>query len=217
MTKRSMELLVWSLIILGLGAIVLGIYAVVATPTQVNSNVETLATPVTASEQKQGSEAAKVTLVEYSDFQCPACKYFYGMTKQLKQEKGDQVQFVFRHFPLTQIHKNALPAALAAEAAGKQGKFWEMHDILFEKQEEWSANENITQSVGIYAAQLGLNIGQFQLDMQSLELADKVRRSMEEGNAQGIQGTPTFYLNGKMIKIQSYEELKSAVESELSK
>jgi protein-disulfide isomerase len=210
MTKKSTELLVWSLIILGLGAIILGIYAVIATPK--SSDGATLITPVSASDWKRGGEGAKAVIVEYSDFQCPACKYFSGMLKQLESEEGDKVQFVYRHFPLTQIHKNAFPAALAAEAAGKQGKFWEMHDLLFERQEEWSKSENFDQSMVGYATIIGLNIGQFQTDVKSPELSQKVEKSVIDGTAQKIQGTPTFYLNGIKTQFNSYEELKAAVE-----
>ena len=195
--------------VLGLGAIVLGIYAAVATPKQTNSS--SLLIPVSAGEWKRGGENAKAVLVEYSDFQCPACKYFYGMVKQLEQEEGDKIQVVYRHFPLQQ-HQFSKVAAIAAEAAGRQGKFWEMHDILFENQDTWSKSDNIAQSMVGYATQIGLAIGQFQTDVQSKELAEKIEKSIADGTAQKIQGTPTFYLNGEAVKFGSYEELKAAIE-----
>lgn len=216
MNKKGQEILIWALIIVGLGAIVLGIYATVATPAKTNSVADRLITPVSASDQKRGSENAKAVLVEYSDFQCPACKYYYGMVKQLEQEEGDAVQVVYRHFPLQQ-HQFARIAAIAAEAAGRQGKFWEMHDLLFEKQKEWEKSENIQQSLIGYATLLKLDIGRFMADMQTKELSDKVEQSVAEGMRQSIQGTPTFYLNGKMVQFQSYEDLKRSVESELNK
>jgi protein-disulfide isomerase len=215
MTKKKMELLIWGLIIIGLGAIILGIYAAVSTP-KGTTNGSALLVPVSAGEWKRGGEGAKAVLVEYSDFQCPACKYFYGMVKQLEKEEGDKVQIVYRHFPLQQ-HQFAKFAAIATEAAGKQGKFWEMHDMLFENQDTWSKSENIGQSMVGYATQLGLNIGQFQTDVQSKDLADKVEKSIVAGNEQQIPGTPTFYLNGVKAEFRSYEELKAAVDKVINK
>lgn len=94
---------------------------------------------VKVNDNVKGSREAKAVLIEYSDFQCPACQVYYPVVKQLTEELGNEILVVYRHFPLTTIHPNALPAAKAAEAAGKQGKFWEMHDMLFDKQSEWSA------------------------------------------------------------------------------
>jgi protein-disulfide isomerase len=212
MTKK-MELLVWSLIVLGLGAIVLGVYAVIAAPKAIDATA--LLAPVSASDWKRGGEGARAVLVEYSDFQCPACKYFYGMVKQLEKEEGNKMQVIYRHYPLQQ-HQFSKTAAVAAEAAGKQGKFWEMHDMLFERQDEWSKSENIAQSMVGYATLLGLNIGQFQADVQSPELTAKVENSIAEGNTQKILGTPTFYLNGVKAEFRSYEEMKAAVEKVIS-
>lgn len=212
MTKKNMELMVWSLIVLGLGAIILGIYAVVVTPTAKSSDGSKLLVPVSAGDWKRGDANAKAILVEYSDLQCPACRYYYGMLKQLEQEEGGKAQIVYRHFPLQQ-HQYAKVAALAAEAAGKQGKFWEMHDLLFERQDEWSKSGNVGQTFVGYATQLGLNIGRFQADEQAAELADKIAKSVAEGTAQKLQGTPTFYLNGTRAEFRSYADMKAAVDS----
>ena len=198
---------------IGLGAIVLGMYAAVAKPAVV---IGDLVIPVSSADWRKGNENAKVTLVEYSDFQCPACKYYYGIVKELEKEKGDAVQMVYRHFPLQQ-HAFAKTAAIATEAAGKQGKFWEMHDILFDRQEEWSVSENIQQSIVEYATLIGLDIPKFISDVQSVDLASRVERAITEGGTQGIQGTPTFFINGTQVRFQSYEELKQLVEDELNK
>lgn len=216
MSKKGQEFLIWGLIIVGLGAIVLGMYAAVATPEQAGGDSQVLATPVGADEQWRGSESATVTLVEYSDFECPACKYFYGIVKQLEEEKGDKVRFVFRHFPLQQ-HKYARTAALAAEAAGKQGKFWEMHDVLFERQDEWSKSEDIQRTLTGYAVLIGLDVGKFVGDVQLPELAARIESDVAEGVKQQVQGTPTFYLNGKQVQFRSYEDLNRLVEAELAK
>ena len=204
MSNKGKELLIWVLIAAGLGAIVLGIYAVIATPAKTNGVAERLIVPVSEQDHKRGGAGAKAVLVEYSDLQCPACKYFYGMVKQLEQEKGDAVQVVYRHFPLQQ-HQYARNAAIAAEAAGRQGKFWEMHGLLFEKQDEWAKSENIQQTLVGYATLLKLDIGRFMGDTQAKELADKVEQSVAEGTKQGIAGTPTFYLNGRLVQFRSYE------------
>lgn len=198
---------------IGLGAIVLGMYAAVAKPAVV---IGDLVIPVSSADWRKGNENAKVTLVEYSDFQCPACKYYYGIVKELEKEKGDDVQMVYRHFPLQQ-HAFAKTAAIATEAAGKQGKFWEMHDMLFDRQEEWSVSENIQQSIVEYATLIGLDIPKFISDVQSVDLASRVERAITEGGTQGIQGTPTFFINETQVRFQSYEELKQLVEDELNK
>lgn len=216
MSEKGKELLIWGLIVVGLGAIVLGIYAAVVTPANTGSVADRLVTPVSVIDQKRGSENAKAVLVEYSDFQCPACKYFYGMVKQLEEEKGDSVQVVYRHFPLQQ-HQHAKIAAIAAEAAGRQGRFWGMHDLLFEKQEEWEKSENIQQAMVEYATLLKLDIARFMADMQAKELSGMVDRSIAEGVRQEIKGTPTFYLNGRLVQFRSYEELKQLVEVEMGK
>lgn len=216
MSKKGQELLIWGLLLIGLGAIVLGIYAAVVTPGQPEGAAGVLLTPVAADEQKRGPESAKAVLVEYSDLECPACKYFYGMLKQLEQERGNEVQFVFRHFPLQQ-HRYARTAAVAAEAAGKQGKFWEMHDLLFERQEEWAKSEDVQRAMTGYAALLGLDVGRFELDMRSPELAAKIEESVAEGTRQKINGTPTFFLNGKAIQFRSYEELNRLIDGAVNK
>ncbi|HBI25201.1 MAG: DSBA oxidoreductase [Candidatus Wolfebacteria bacterium GW2011_GWC2_39_22] len=213
MSKKGQEIFIWLLIVIGLGAIVLGMYAAVAKPAVV---IGDLVIPVSSADWRKGNENAKVTLVEYSDFQCPACKYYYGIVKELEKEKGDAVQMVYRHFPLQQ-HAFAKTAAIATEAAGKQGKFWEMHDILFDRQEEWSVSENIQQSIVEYATLIGLDIPKFISDVQSVDLASRVERAITEGGTQGIQGTPTFFINGTQVRFQSYEELKQLVEDELNK
>ncbi|KKU58828.1 MAG: DsbA-like protein thioredoxin domain-containing protein [Candidatus Wolfebacteria bacterium GW2011_GWE2_47_12] len=209
--------MIWVLIAIGLTAIVLGMYAAVVTPAQTdNANTETLATPVAMDEQRKGSESAKVTIVEYSDFQCPACQYYYNMTKQLERERGDQVQFIFRHFPL-QSHQHARTAAIAAEAAGRQGRFWEMHDMLFERQEEWSKSDDARQFLTGYATLIGLDVGKFVGDAQLPELDERIDSDIAEGTKQQIQGTPTFYLNGRVVQFRSYEELQQLVDAELNK
>ncbi len=157
-------------------------------------------TPVTASDWQKGNPEALVTLVEYSDFQCPACRVFYPILNQLEAELGDQVRFVYRHFPLSQIHFNAELAARAAEAAGVQGDFWGMHNKIFEGQPFWSRSQDPRDTFIRYAEELGLDIDKFREDIDSREMANKVGDQYRMGLRDGVNSTPTFYLNGELIR-----------------
>lgn len=166
-----------------------------------------------------GPETAKVTLTEFGDFQCPACKSYYPFIQQIKQEYGDKIKFQFQHYPLVQIHPNAFIGSRAAEAAGKQGKFFEMHDILYENQEAWSAGSNAATALEGYATQLGLNLEQFKSDMNSSAVADTINADAKAAQALGATSTPTFVINGKRIEKnpQSVDEFKKLLDDELSK
>ncbi len=144
---------------------------------------------------------AKVTLIEYGDFQCPSCGAFYPVLKQLEQQFGDQVNFVFRHYPIISIHPNAFAAARAAEAASSQGKFFEMHDLLYENQQAWGQSAASAQGVFEgYAQQLGLDMEKFKQDYASAAVADRINRDISSGKQFDITGTPTFILNGEKIE-----------------
>lgn len=163
----------------------------------------------------RGTTTAPVILVEYSDFQCPACGAYYPMVKSLKQEFGDDVAFVYRHFPLMQTHPFAEPAARAAEAAGAQSKFWEMHDLLFENQSTWSRASNPIQQFSQYAETLGLDLAQFAEDFESDAAAEKVQNDLRRGVQLGVNSTPTFFLNGKKLQPRSLSDVRDAVAEEL--
>lgn len=173
-------------------------------------------TDVTEKDWVKGKADASVTLLEYTDFQCPACGAYYPIVKQLMDEKGDQLRLVIREYPLIQIHKNALTGARAAEAAGKQGKFWEMYDLLFANQAEWSnADDPMKSIVPSYAGRIGLNIEQFRQDMTDAAIDDKITHDRKTGDDLKITGTPTFFLNGKQIdlkNIRSFDDFKKIVE-----
>ncbi|KKQ45169.1 MAG: Peptidyl-prolyl cis-trans isomerase B [Candidatus Woesebacteria bacterium GW2011_GWA1_37_8] len=162
----------------------------------------------------KGNKDASITLIEYSDFQCPACKTYAPMIKKLSEEYKDNIKVVYRHYPLPQ-HKNAKAAAYGAEAAGKQGKFWEMHDLLFEKQEEWSNEGDITEKLSIFAESLGLNKDEWRADYESQEVKDAVNADVTLANMINLSSTPTFLLNGEKITIRNYEDIKSKVEEKL--
>lgn len=142
----------------------------------------------------------KVVLIEYGDFQCPGCYSYYPIVKNLKETYKDQMTFVFRNLPLRQIHSNAQAAALAAEAAAKQGKFWEMHDKLYDTQPSWRDVITSQQTLfECYAEELGLNMQQFKADYKSAAVADKVSRDESSATAFKANSTPTFVLDGKKI------------------
>lgn len=153
----------------------------------------------------QGTKDAKTYLVEFSDFQCPACGAFYPKVKEIVEKNKDKMVFTYRHFPLDQ-HKQALPAALAAEAAGEQGKFWEMHDYLFENQD--SLSEEFLLAA---AEKLGLDRDKYEKAFKEKKYQDKINKDQSDGVKFGVNATPTFFLNGKKLDLFSQNDLEKAV------
>lgn len=160
----------------------------------------------------KGNPDAEVVLVEYSDFQCPACGQFYPYVKEIMEEHGDSLRFEYRHFPLLNIHPQAVPAAIAAEAAGQQGKFFEMHDKLFEGQNTWSKSSNPNGYFEQYAEELGLDIGTFKRQLGSSVLEDAVMAQFDEARGRGFTGTPTFMLNGEVMDFDTFEQFEAMIE-----
>jgi protein-disulfide isomerase len=152
--------------------------------------VARLGLPVGERDHVQGPAIAPVTLVEYGDFECPYCRAAVPIVKELQRVLGDQLRFVFRHFPLTALHPNAQHAAEAAEAAAAQGMFFEMHATLFDHQEALGV-ENLVQ----YAAELGLDTARIRRELSGQSHAGRVREDFESGLSSGARGTPTFYLD----------------------
>lgn len=166
----------------------------------------------------KGNTEAKVTLIEYLDFECEACGAYYPLVKQLSEEFNTDLRVVARYFPLPG-HKNGLPAALAVEAAGRQGKFWEMHDLLFEKQREWGEKQTTDSKIfEQYAEQIGLDLSTFRQDVNSQSVKDRVQRDVDSGIKLGNTGTPSFYLNNEKIQNpRSYEDFKTLIQAEILK
>jgi protein-disulfide isomerase len=164
--------------------------------------------PVGASDQHTGNKTASVVLVEFGDFECPHCGHAHPLLKQLLEEMGDSFQLVFRNFPLQESHPHAHMAALAAEAAGKQGKYWEMHDLIYENQDKLGAHFLLD-----LAKELNLDLHQFGADWKSEEIVNKVENDFESGVRSGVNGTPTFFLNGSLLTTYdgSYESLVDAI------
>lgn len=194
-----------AVIIVGFGLII----AALITRQSGSANAAPVNTAVTDDWTKGQTGASKMLLV-FSDFQCPACSAYEPWLNQAMVEFKDSVQFVFRDFPLRSIHPNAQIAAQAAEAAGLQGKFWEMHDMLFDKQDEWSGSSDAKTYFLQYAESLGLDKAKFETDLNSDLVKQRVEDDYQSGIKAGIQGTPTFFLNGQKLKnFQSYDELKT--------
>jgi protein-disulfide isomerase len=155
------------------------------------TDVARLTTPVGARDHAQGPEDAPVTLVEYGDYECPYCGQAYPIVKELQRRLGDRLRLVFRNFPIPNSHPHAERAAEAAEAAGAQGKFWEMHDRLYEHQRALEDADLIG-----YGVALGLDLDRFVPELENGDYAERVRDDFRSGVRSGVNGTPTFYING---------------------
>lgn len=163
----------------------------------------------------KGNKDAKLTLIEYGDFECPACSIYSELVNRISGDYPNDLRIVFRHFPLP-IHKNAIPAAKSAEAAGIQGKFWEMHDILYEKQSDWTNEGNPKDKFVEYAKSLGLDENKFKTDFDSKEVEDRINFDESEALKLRINSTPTFFLNGKKLpQINGYEDFKKIIDNAL--
>ncbi len=166
-----------------------------------------------------GNRDAKVTIVEFADYQCPACKSANPILKRIMEEYKDNpdVALVFKNFPLDSIHPNARIAAEAAEAAGEQGKYWEMNDLLFLNQEQWSANPGPIDLLVSYAQQIGVpNIEQFRESVQIRKYNEIISADLADGQSLGVNSTPTIFINGEKMDSYQYEILKTKIEAELA-
>lgn len=150
-----------------------------------------------------GPANAPAQIEEFGDFQCPPCGLFHPILKEMKKEFGDQLRVTFREFPLSALHKHAIAAASAAEAAGMQGKFWEMHALIFENQQAWHEQEDARPIFEAYAKQIGLDIDKYRRDMNGQAVADRITEDGKRGHALGVKGTPTVYLNGVEVPFES--------------
>lgn len=189
------------------GFVVLGIAALIS---GIESSGGELAA-VSLSDAVAGATEAPVTVIEYSDFQCPACKAYAPLVKELIASSNGEVRVVYRHFPLPQ-HINAVPTAIASEAAARQGKFWEMAEIIFMQQDEWKNAENPNELLKQYAAQLKLDVAAFEADLADPAIREKVLNDLATGQKAGVNATPTFFVNGKKIQNpRSLEEFKEII------
>ena len=160
--------------------------------------------------------AKPVSIVVYADFQCPACATENQTILQAWPSIRDSAQLVFRHFPVTNTHRHAWTASLYAEAAGKQNRFWEMHDYLFATQPDWSNLSEVENEFDAYALELNLDIEQLHLDIASEEVVMKVRNDLRGGTASGVRGTPAVFVNGRQLNNPSRARIIDAVNDEVN-
>jgi protein-disulfide isomerase len=171
----------------------------------------TLKVPVTANDHVQGDEDAPVTLLEYGDYECPHCGHAYPIIKRIQKHYGKQLKFVFRNFPLSEMHPNAESAAEAAEFAGAKGRFWEMHDAIFENQEDLGVPLLLT-----LAQTLGLSAPDLRNALMDREYAPHVKSDFLGGVRSGVNGTPTFFINGQRHDgLPDFEELVAGIDARL--
>ena len=166
-----------------------------------------------------GSPTAAVTVEEFADYQCPTCGTIHPKLKELTGTYGNKIKFIYRSFPLTQIHKNAYDSAVAAEAAGLQGKFWAMQDQLFTNRTEWENSNDARKIFDGYAQKLGMDVAKFQNDMLGLPAKSRVDEDMKRGRSIGINGTPTIYINGMKLTPEQMEvsAMRQIIDADLQK
>lgn len=179
---------------------------------------------VTADDHIRGAKQADVVLIEYADYACPGCAAVYPVLSQVESDFADQLTFVFRNFPLTSLHPNTFAAHRAAEAAALQGKFWEMHDLLFERHDSWTAASSETppqQAIKIfegYAQEIGLDMDKYRTDVASQAVSSRISQDMDSGTKLRVNSTPTLFLNGERIQIpQTADELKQLIQDAIDK
>ncbi|NIT04201.1 thioredoxin domain-containing protein [Candidatus Saccharibacteria bacterium] len=165
----------------------------------------------------RGEEGAPVTIVEFSEYQCPFCgRYVEETYAQIWDEYGDQIRYIFRDFPL-QFHSHAQIMAEAARCAGDQDQYWEMHDLIFATQADWSAKESAEADIAGFVTQLGLNKSQFDSCLDSGEHTQAVEDDQQLGVKVGVQGTPTFFINGqKLVGARPFSSFKQIIDAELA-
>jgi protein-disulfide isomerase len=166
----------------------------------------------------RGPASAPVTLEEFGDYQCPPCGALFRELQKVESEYGDKLRFIFRHYPITERHKNALVAAHAAEAAGLQNKYWEMHDRLYDKQLEWAESDDARTIFINYARDLKLDAERFTRDMDAPQLDARIAADRQRAQSLGVIGTPTLFVNGRQLKAEAMtpELIRKAIDYMLS-
>lgn len=220
--KRISKILWWAGAAALLAFSVWFLFMVVNSSSSPSTTATTIAVPkVTDADMTAGPKDAKVVMVEYADFQCPGCGAAYPTLKKLQDQYKDKMLFVYRFFPLEQIHRNAIASAMAAYASSKQGKFWEMHDQLFANQQKWAEESNPTPLFDSYARAIGLDMDKYHKDLQDPATEKFVKDSEQKAGDIGVNSTPTIFINGKQITgfnpLSGYDNLKKIIDTELAK
>jgi protein-disulfide isomerase len=164
-----------------------------------------------------GPPTAPAHLEEFGDFECPPCGMFHPILEQMHKEFGDRLRITFREFPLVPTHQHALAAAGAAEAAGLQGKFWEMHDLLYERQKSWKTEFDVRPVFEGYAREIGLDVERYKRDFAGDVVAQRIFQDGKRGHSLGVKGTPTVFLNGREVPFESLpaESLRVLIQKEI--
>jgi protein-disulfide isomerase len=218
MTKNNYAMILWVSVVAALLLVAGGMYWIVKTGSQPTNMNAPGVSEITADDHILGKADSKVTLLEFADFQCPACGEFYNTAlKRIESEYKDRVRFVYRNFPIPG-HLNGPAAAYAAGAAGLQGKFFEMADELFVNQADWSTEDGaaMQKTLDSYAQALGLSMDKFHADEGSQAVKDKVDKDYQSGIKSGVNGTPTLFLNGKQVSPGTYDEFKRTIDAALA-
>ncbi len=187
----------------GILAAIVVVFGLIFVFTHKNNSGSNSSSSSKPTEHIEGNGKSGVALVEYGDYECPYCEEYYPIVKQVVQNEFNNITFQFRNFPLTSIHPNAFAGARAAEAAGLMGKFWQMHNTLYtySNWSKWSTSSNPVPYFDKYAEDLGLNLATFKTDFSSSKVNNMIQADMAAGNKLNIQGTPTFFLDGKQIQV----------------
>lgn len=165
-----------------------------------------------------GPANAPIQLEEFGDFQCPPCGMFHPILEQMHEEFGNKLRITFREFPLVPAHQHAVAAASSAEAAGLQGKFWEMHDLLYEHQADWKDKMDVGPIFEGYAKQIGLDVERWKRDVGSEQVAQRIFLDGKRGHSMGVRGTPTVFINGREVPFEQLppEKLRVVIQNELA-
>lgn len=216
--KQMSKILWWSVAAVLIIFSVWFVWAVATTPSSSSQSTSISVPKITDEDFTIGPKTAKVQLIEYADFQCPACKAYYPFVGQLLKDEQGKILYAYRFFPLSQAHKNAVNSLQAALAASKQNKFWEMQNTLFTKQDEWADLSDPEQQFTAYAKDLGLNTQEFKTDYESKQAHDFASKQEDSATNLGLTYTPSFILDGKLItNPNTYQDFKKLIDSELSK
>lgn len=166
----------------------------------------------------RGPENAQVTLVEFGDYECPSCGAYHPFVKEILSRYPDKLRLEFHHYPLVGVHRNAMIGAMAAEAAGEQGKYWEMHDALFENQRAWGESPNAEAILLVLASRLGLDLNKFQQALRSPAVQNRILQDVARGDAAHVNETPTFFIDGQRVYLKaSIEDFVQVIEAHLHK
>ncbi len=208
------RILFWAIFIIILVLIIWGLIVAMNKNPADGGSAKGTPMPIVATEHVRGPENAPVTIIEYADYQCPACAAYYPTVERLVSEASTTVRFVARHFPLAQ-HRNAVGAAQAAEAAGKQGKYWDMAGLLYDNQTAWE-KLTVAQATDVfkgYAERLKLDMVAYDADVKSPDIKAKIEADRADGIKIGVNSTPSFFINGKsIINPAGYEAFKKLVD-----